>query len=123
MSESNEPPDSQDQSSDSIGGIAEEAAKLAASLVDWVKEAAESTAAGVPNLHIATGAEECTVCPICQVLHILRGAKPEVFDHLKAAAFSLMLAARAALDTEPDSPGGRRGPVESIDISFTETDA
>ena len=117
MSDTTEPPDAE-----TIGSVADEAAKLAASLIDWVKDAAESTGAGRPNLHIATGAEECTICPICQMLHILRGAKPEVFDHLKAAAFSLMLAARAALDTDPAGPDGRRGPVESIDISFTDTD-
>ena len=104
---------------DQLGSIAEEAAKLAASVVEWAKDA---SAAG-PSLHIATDAEECTICPICQMLHILRGAKPEVFDHLKAAVFSLMLAARAALDTDPAGPDGRRGPVESIDISFTETDS
>lgn len=103
---------------DLIGSIAEEAAKLAASLVDWVKDASASGA----NLHIATGAEECTICPICQMLHILRGSKPEVFDHLKAAVFSLTLAARAALDTSPAGPDGRRGPVENIDISLTDSD-
>src|SRR5207237_381322 len=49
----------------------------------------------------AQGGAECRVCPICQTLSALRQVRPEVVDHLAAAAGELAAAVR-----EFTVPGG-----------------
>ena len=46
---------------------------------------------------LATGAPECTYCPLCRTVHVVREASPEVMVHLAAAASSLVQAAAAVL--------------------------
>lgn len=104
---------------DPLGSIAEEASKLFASLADWARSSNHSAALGA--IPIATGAAECIMCPICQTLHVLRGQKPEVFDHLQAAAIALALAAKAAFEPFVE-PTDKKAKSEHIDISF-ETDS
>jgi hypothetical protein len=65
----------------------------------------------------AAQAPECQICPICAGLAALRGARPEVVEHLAKAGAELLLAARALLDgaaggdDAPARPGrGRRQP-------------
>ncbi|WP_101524135.1 hypothetical protein [Nocardioides houyundeii] len=43
------------------------------------------------------GHSECTACPVCRVMHSVRGLPPEVRGHLGAAAVSLGRAVSAAL--------------------------
>jgi hypothetical protein len=60
----------------------------------------------------AGSAPECRVCPLCAGLAALRGARPEVVEHLFKAGAELLLAARALLDgaAEPEPvPARRRG--------------
>lgn len=105
-----------------LGGVAEEAAKLFGALGDWAKQHGGDVAgnlsvgltAGLAGLaahahtaaadlgrdleeHLATGAPECTYCPLCRTVHVVREASPEVMVHLAAAASSLMQAAGAVL--------------------------
>ena len=57
-------------------------------------------------------APECQICPICAGLAALRGARPEVVEHLAKAGVELFLAARALLDgaVAGDAPApSRRG--------------
>lgn len=94
-----------------VGSVADEAAKLFGALSDWAR--------GVDD-HIATGAEECTYCPICRTVHVVRQASPEVRTHLAMAAASLMQAAAgilaAASSDGSREDGARRDGVEHIDL-------
>jgi len=121
-----------------IGSAAEEAAKLFSALGGWAKdhrgEATSAMSAGLAGLashaaraakelnddldeHLATGAPECTYCPVCRTVHIVREASPEVRAHLASAAASLMQAAASVLEAAGSGPGHRREPgVEKIDL-------
>ena len=118
---------------DEIGSVADEAAKLFGALSEWARDhgpdlghglsglaAQAATAAGEVNDHIATGAEECTYCPICRTVHVVRLASPEVRTHLAMAAANLMQAAAGILAAagSDDARGGsgRGGSVEHIDL-------
>jgi hypothetical protein len=121
-----------------VGSLAEEAAKLLGALSGWAKEQggeagaaaagfaahAADAARGVDE-HLATGAPECTWCPVCRTVHLVRQTSPEVRAHLAIAASSLVQAAAGVLATvTPDSAdpgngesGSPRGPqVERIDL-------
>jgi hypothetical protein len=103
-----------------LGSAAEEAAKLAAALQDFARR--------TTGEHIATGSAECRLCPLCQLISLLRDTNPAVVEHLVAAAESLMSALRAGLqgqhgdartrqhrDQQRDQRRDRSG-VQHIDI-------
>ena len=117
---------------ESVGSVAEEAAKLLHALQDWAKEsgseyagaaasAAEGAASAVHRIdeHVATGAAECTYCPVCRVISAVRETSPEVRQHLTTAGTSLLHAAAGLLATTVPEPSKQRrdGPVEKIDLS------
>ena len=62
-----------------VGTVVEEAAKLLGALSDWAKDAAHLGADLGHGLdgHLATGAPECTYCPICRTVHAADCAKRE----------------------------------------------
>lgn len=63
------------------------------------------------------GSSECRVCPLCQLLAVLRGARPEVYEHLAAALTSVLAAVREAVAaSERDWAYRRRGGLQHIDI-------
>jgi len=110
----------------SASPVAEEAGKLAEALVEWVRErcgAIGGQAGGHPGGqagghvggHIG-GSAECTVCPVCQLIALARSASPEIFEHLAAAATSL-LAAAGALASQQQAPVPR-APVQHIDLDL-----
>jgi hypothetical protein len=115
-----------------VGSVAEEAVKLLGALQDWAKDGADDVAAGAAHrlrdvdAHLATGGADCRYCPVCQILTSMRRTSPEVREHLTAAAGSLLHAAAGILETfggpdasagpGRDSPGGRREPMEKIDL-------
>jgi len=116
-----------DHTEDPIGSVGEEAAKLFAALSTWARDhgaeyagsaagaaTAMSEAAHALNEHVATGAEECRYCPVCQAIHLVRATSPEVKAHLAVAASSLMHAAAGLLATHAESE--RKPPVEKIDL-------
>jgi hypothetical protein len=134
----NEPTDGPDHPADShdaVGSVSEEAMKLFGALSDWARDHGSDLGQGLSGLadqaaeaarevndHIATGAPECTWCPICRTVHVVRQASPEVRAHLAAAASSLLQAAAGALATAvpPESRTTRRGNgVEHIDLDDT----
>jgi hypothetical protein len=84
--------------SEAVGSLAEEAAKLLGAAEEWWR-------AHAPSDHLGP---ECRVCPLCQVLSVVRGAQPELFEHLT----SLLASFRSAAE-----PRRTAAPVERIDIS------
>ncbi len=94
-----------------LGTAAEEAARLFEALQEWARR----TGAGASE-HMATGSPECQLCPVCQLLSLVRSAQPEVFAHLSDASASLLSALRAAMDAHERDWAARRGTVEHIDI-------
>ena len=85
-----------------------EAGKLLAALEQWL-----AGHRGRP------AAPECAVCPVCAAIAVVRGARPEVIEHLTAAASSVLLAAKAAVDADTGAVRGGGGArrVERIDIA------
>jgi hypothetical protein len=94
-----------------VGSVAAEAVKLLGALADWAKDATPDLEA-----HLATGAAECTYCPICRTVHLARELRPEVKDQLVTAASSALQALSGLLAAA--TPDGRRAPggVEHIDL-------
>lgn len=95
-----------------VGTLAEEAARLMEAAHGW----AGALTSGVP---IAGRGEECSVCPVCQLVRALRGVKPETVEHLVAATTSLAAALRSVVDAAGGhaQAGSRRAsPVEHIDV-------
>jgi hypothetical protein len=115
-----------------IGSVGEEAAKLFGALSDWAKgqgsdlgHGAADAAAGAADAfrnvseHVATGSADCTYCPICRVVHVVRETSPEVRTHLAVAGASLMQAAAALLASAvPDdtTSSAHDEGVEHIDL-------
>jgi hypothetical protein len=103
-----------------VGSAAEEAAKLLAALQDFARRTTGD--------HIATGAPECRLCPVCQLIAFVRDTRPETVEHLAGAGAALIAALRATLVGHQNNPpeagterttgpvSGRPG-VQHIDIS------
>ncbi len=111
-----------------IGSLGDEAAKLLGALSGWAREHAGEAGEGMSgfathaaasahevNDHLATGAAECTVCPVCRTVNAVRQLSPEVRTHLATAMTSLAQAAAAIMATA-DSRTDRDGSVEHIDV-------
>jgi len=107
----------------SASPVAEEAGKLAEALVEWVRErggaiggqAGGHSGGQAGGGHVG-GSAECTLCPVCQLIALARSASPEIFEHLAAAATSL-LAAAGALASQQQAPVPR-APVQHIDLDL-----
>ncbi len=105
-----------------VGGIGEEAVRLVGALADWAREHGPSLTGLTDDLdeHLATGAPECTYCPICRTVHVLRESGPEVRQHLAVAAASLMQAAagvlNAAASADPQHGSTKHDGVQKIDL-------
>jgi hypothetical protein len=99
-----------------LGSAAEEASRLFEAVQDWARRSAPGAGFSVGE-HIATGSAECQLCPICQLIGLVRATRPEVADHLADAAASLLAAVRAAVVAHEREWSARRAaPVERIDI-------
>lgn len=114
-------------SGDPVGTLAEEAARLAEAVHRWAGErAGQAPGAGATDARswsdrIAGDHPECQICPLCQVVTVVRGARPEVVEHLADAATSIAAALRELATPGPSEGGAAgerdpRGPVEHIDI-------
>ena len=111
-----------------VGPLAEEAAKLLGALSGWARENAAEAGDGLSGLadraaaavhgvdeHLATGAAECTVCPLCRTVHAVRQLSPEVTTHLASAMSSLAQAAAALVSTPTPHRADRDG-IEHIPL-------
>ena len=92
------------------GSLSEEALKLAETLQGWLSTGSAMTGAGT--------ASECKVCPICQMIGVVNGMKPEVLGHLTEAGFALVAAFKAATEQSQRAwSGGDRPPVQHIKVT------
>ena len=91
--------------------MADEAAKLLGALSAWARDAAHDV-----DAHIATGAAECTYCPICRTVHAVRGMNPEVKAQLATAATTFLQAAAGLMASATREQHARPGGVEHIDL-------
>ena len=117
-----------------VGSVSEEALKLFGALSDWARDHGSDLGQGLTGFvehatasarevdeHLATGAPECTYCPICRAVHVVRQTSPEVRAHLAVAASSLLQAAAGMLATAvPDDARAPDGGVERIDLDDTD---
>jgi hypothetical protein len=109
-----------------LGSVAEEAAKLLDALQGWAREgggeAAGAAAAGLGGRlkdideHLATGGAECTWCPVCRAVAVVRQTSPEVRTHLATAASSLLQAAAGLLDAHAQGATRPASGVQKIDL-------
>jgi len=95
-----------------VGPAGDEALKLLAAAEHWARTRGASL---LDSEHLATGSQECLVCPLCQTVGALRQVRPEAVGHLLDAAGSLVAALRAAVPV-PDAPPERGPGVERIDL-------
>lgn len=108
-----------------VGSLGEEAVRLLGSFAGWagqhgaemhhgVEDMASQACEGAQALadgfdeHLATGAAECTWCPLCRTVHAVRELSPEVKAHLVSAASSLVKASAALLATVVPDQGAPR---------------
>jgi hypothetical protein len=98
---------------DQPGSIGEEAARLLDALEAWVRQHGAGALAG----RVATGSPECCLCPICQLLGLLRTARPETFEHLLDASGSLAAALHSAWEAHESERSRRPSRVQRVDVS------
>ena len=91
-----------------IGPVSEEATRLIEALSDWARGRLGPTAAS------AGTSAECALCPFCQLLSVVRQAKPETCAHLLDASAALTAALRSVVDAHPPYPA--HGGMERIDL-------
>ena len=107
-----------DREDPDVGSVGEEAAKLLGALSDWARDAAHDV-----DRHIATGAEECTYCPICRTVHAVRGLNPEVKAQLATAATTFLQAAAGLMASAARDQQASQGGVEHIDLDGLDDDS
>lgn len=96
------------------GPLADEAARLLEALQQWVADHLGRAGAAPSDTGRTPG---CQLCPVCQVLSLLRGCRPEVFEHLLDASASLVAAVRAATEQSGRSAArAGRPPVQHIHV-------
>jgi hypothetical protein len=99
------------------GSVADEAARLADALQEWAATHAGTPAAGLLGAldgHVATGAADCRLCPVCRLIAVARDAGPEVYDHLSDAMVAVLHAVRLLAEAYRDA--SRPAGVERIDL-------
>jgi hypothetical protein len=94
-----------------VGSAAEEAARLFEAAQEWLRTRSSGHLDGV-----ATGAPECTVCPVCQGIAAVRGVRPETVEHLLDAAASFVAALRTTVAAHGAPEPVRRPDVQHIDV-------
>ncbi len=112
-----------------VGSVADEAVKLLGAISEWARDQGADVGQGLGGLagnaaasvremneHIDTGSAECSFCPICRTVHVVRQTSPEVRAHLASAASSFLQAAAGLLATPPPASSGRGTEVEHIDL-------
>lgn len=118
-----------------IGSVSEEAAKLVGALSDWAKDQGGDAASGLGGslagladlareVETHVGGENCTYCPLCRLIGVVRGTSPEVRGHLATATTALIQAAASALATQvPPEAQHRSEPVQRIELDDEENAA
>jgi hypothetical protein len=100
------------------GPLAEEAARLIEAIGEWARGAT----GGLSAPTIAGSGPECQVCPLCQLLSVVRRTQPDTFGHLADASASMVAALRTVI--ERHEHGAPRGSgVERIDLDDRDASA
>ncbi len=112
-----------------VGPLGEEAARLASALQDWTARtfpppardagadagagADDGAGAGAGHRHggIATGAPECSLCPLCRLISVLRGEDPELTARLLDAGTAVVSAVRGIADALAERSGSPEPPA------------
>jgi hypothetical protein len=84
--------------SESESAAAREAMRLIETVQDWLHAPTDG--------HIATGSEECCVCPLCRVIAVVRDTDPAVVGTLTQNAVGLLDTVRGLVGMA----GGERAP-------------
>ena len=99
-----------------VGPLSEEATRLVEALSEWARGRLGPGAASVGT------AAECSICPFCQLLSLLRQARPETFAHLLDASAALTAALRSVVDAHPaHSPNGGMERINLDDDGLADT--
>lgn len=81
-----------------VGTFAEEAARLADAVQAWARgEGSGRSSAAVG--HVATGDAVCCVCPVCNLITVLRGERPELSSRLTESVAGLITAGQTLIET------------------------
>jgi hypothetical protein len=88
------------------GSVGDEASRLLDAVQDW----ARSTFGEGESARMSTGSPECEWCPLCQLVAVLRGDRPEATEKIVAAGTAVMSALRSLLDSP--APEGQASPSE-----------
>lgn len=93
------------------GSLAEEARRLAEAFSDWSHDHTVGLAA------TAGTAEECRYCPLCQLIAVARGQRPEVSARLVESGTAFVDAVRSLLTPPAGRPEEDPPPrVQHIDV-------
>ncbi|MBA2554835.1 MAG: hypothetical protein H0V10_14330 [Geodermatophilaceae bacterium] len=95
------------------GTLAEEARRLAEAFSDWSHDHTVGLAAA------AGTSEDCRYCPLCQLIAVVRGQRPEATARLMESGAALLDAVRSLL-TPSGGDRAEAGPpptVQHIDVS------
>jgi hypothetical protein len=103
-----------DSAAHDVGPLSEEATRLVEALSDWARGRLGPSAASVGT------AAECSLCPICQLLSLVRQAKPETFAHLLDASAALTAALRSVVDTHASHTGNGMQRINLDDDGFAD---
>jgi hypothetical protein len=79
-------------------------------MTDEDRAARYSDLFGTGAEHGHTDASNCAFCPICATIGVLRNTKPEVVEHLAAAAREIVMAAGMFLEEVEKVVGAPEGP-------------
>ena len=98
--------------------LADEAARLVAAVEEWLRgggfSGGLSQGLSWAQAHVG-GAQECKLCPVCQMLALVRSTSPEVYEHLAEAAASVAKAGQVFADNLARHRAERPS-VQRIDI-------
>jgi hypothetical protein len=109
-------------SKESVGSVAEEAAKLFAVLQQATytqgepagekpREQADEVPAGEKHEHSL--GPDCQWCPVCQLIHRVRNTSPETIEHLSAAAAGVLGSVRSLLEAAAEAARQARVDAEA----------
>lgn len=83
---------------DDVGSLADEAARLADAVSTWARGGSAGRGSAAVG-HMATGDPACCVCPVCTVIVLLRGERPELTGRLAESLAGLVTAGQGLLET------------------------
>ena len=92
--------DTEAQHEHAAGSIGDEALRVVSAVQDWARRTFPEGPAEHRN--------DCTWCPVCQFLAVLRGERPEVTERVAEAGTALVTALRAFVDAT-GAPGAAAG--------------